>query len=244
VTVHDGFTLADLVSYTEKHNKANGEENRDGSDDNLSVNCGVEGPTDDAKTIALRQQLRRNHLACLMLAHGVPLLLAGDEVGNSQNGNNNTYCQDNEIGWVDWSQLGHEGEDLTDFIARLADLRRRFPQLRPRHWVEGKRPDGTYGALWLTPQATEMTESDWKFPNARFLSYVLEGRLGSEPLYIVLNAAPEPIKFKVPRWRDYNAWAPLLDTTDVHGTPQGELLLIGKLSEAPPLSALVFEGAR
>jgi isoamylase len=244
VTVHDGFTLADLVSYNEKRNMANGEDNRDGSDDNLSTNCGVEGPTDDQDIVALRHQLRRNQLACLMLAHGVPMLLAGDEVGNSQNGNNNAYCQDSEVGWVDWSQQGKEGADLTDFIARLADLRRRFPQLRPRHWVEGKRSDGTYGALWLTPQGTEMTETDWKFPNARFLSYVLDGRLGSEPLYIVLNAAPESIKFKVPKWLNYNAWAPLLDTTDIDGTPQGELLLIGKLSEAPPVSVQVFEGAR
>ena len=114
ITVHDGFTLADLVSYERKHNEANGEDNRDGSDDNYSTNCGVEGPTDDPQIVELRRQLRRNLLACLMLAQGVPLLLAGDEVGNSQGGNNNAYCQDNEIGWVDWSGLGREGEDLTD----------------------------------------------------------------------------------------------------------------------------------
>ena len=108
VTVHDGFTLADLVSYDAKHNEANGEDNRDGSDDNNSINCGVEGPTDDPAITALRRQLRRNQLACLMLAQGVPLMLAGDEVGNSQNGNNNAYCQDNEIGWVDWAGLSRD----------------------------------------------------------------------------------------------------------------------------------------
>ena len=107
-----------------------------------------------------------------MLAQGVPLLLAGDEVGNSQNGNNNAYCQDNPIGWVDWSALGRDGDDMTALVAQLA-LRRRFPQLRPRRWVEGRRPDGSFGVLWLTPQATEMTEQDWNFPEGRFLSYVL-----------------------------------------------------------------------
>ncbi len=117
--MHDGFTLADLVSYEHKHNEANGEENRDGSDENNSTNCGVEGPTDDPQIVELRRQLRRNLLSCLMLAQGVPLLLAGDEVGNSQGGNNNAYCQDNETGWVDWSGQGRDGEDMTLLIAQL-----------------------------------------------------------------------------------------------------------------------------
>jgi isoamylase len=245
VTVHDGFTLADLVSYNEKHNEANREDNRDGSDDNISTNCGVEGPTDDPEIIARRRQLRRNQLATLMLAHGVPLLLAGDEVGNSQGGNNNAYCQDSEIGWVDWSGRGQEGEDLTEFIARLAELRRRFPHLRPRHWVEGKRPDGWYGVLWLTPQATEMTENDWKFPNGRFLAYVLEAKSDGAPLFIVLNAAPETIAFKVPEWLGCSTWNPLLDTTVADGsTTSGAALKPGATSEAPPTSVLVFEGVK
>ena len=204
VTVHDGFTLADLVSYERKHNEANGEDNRDGSDDNYSTNCGVEGPTDDPAILELRRQLRRNHLASLMLAQGVPLLLAGDEVGNSQNGNNNAYCQDNPIGWVDWSALGREGDDMTDLIGQLTALRRRFPQLRPRAWVDGRRPDGSFGVLWLTPQATEMTEQDWNFPEGRFLSYLLGSpEQGEPPLYIVLNAAPETIEFTLPTLPDY-----------------------------------------
>ena len=123
VTVHDGFTLADLFSYNEKHNEANGEDNRDGSNDNHSNNCGDEGPTDDPAITALRRQLRNNQLACLLLAQGVPLILAGDEVGNTQDGNNNAYCQDNEIGWVDWEGLGREGDDLTDFVGHLTALR-------------------------------------------------------------------------------------------------------------------------
>jgi isoamylase len=244
ITVHDGFTLADLVSYNEKHNEANGEDNRDGSDENFSTNCGVDGPTDKPEVLALRRQLRRNQLASLMLAHGVPLLLAGDEVANSQSGNNNAYCQDNEIGWVDWSQLGVEGEDLTEFITRLSGLRRLFPQLRPRHWVDGKRSDGSYGALWLTPQATEMTEQDWKFHAAHFLAYVLAGPKGGSPLYIVLNAASEPIAFKVPQWPRCSSWNQLLDTTAMDGASHGEMLQVGQMSEAPPHSILVFEGVQ
>src|SRR5690606_36451051 len=144
-TVHDGFTLMDLVSYEAKRNDANGEDNRDGSDDNLSINCGHEGPTEDPAIRALRHQLRRNQLACLLLAQGVPLILAGDEVGNTQYGNNNTYCQDNEIGWVKWDGLGREGDDLVDFIGHLTALRRDFPQLRAGRWIDGRRADGTYG---------------------------------------------------------------------------------------------------
>jgi pullulanase/glycogen debranching enzyme len=156
VTVHDGFTLADLVSYESKHNEANGEDNRDGSDDNYSTNCGTEGPTDDAGILELRRQLRRNHLASLMLAQGVPLLLAGDEVGNSQNGNNNAYCQDNTVGWVDWSALGREGDDMSDLVGQLTALRQRFPQLRPRAWVDGRRP----GRLLRRPLADAAGDRD------------------------------------------------------------------------------------
>jgi isoamylase len=244
VTVHDGFTLIDLVSHNEKHNEANGEGNQDGSNDNFSTNCGVEGPTDDPDILALRHQLRRNQLASLMLAHGVPLLLAGDEVGNSQNGNNNAYCQDSEIGWVDWSARERDGNDLTAFIARLTDLRRRFRQLRPRHWVEGKRPDGSYGLLWLTPHATEMNEQDWNFPEGRFLAYVLDAARGGAPLYIVLNAAPEEIEFKAPPWPARRAWKLLLDTSAPDGGSPGKMLDVGAVSKAPPRSILVWEGVK
>ena len=172
VTVHDGFTLTDLVSYETKHNEANGEDDRDGSDDNNSINCGVEGPTDDEGIRAFRRQLRRNQLACLMLAQGIPLMLAGDEVNNSQAGNNNTYCQDNETGWIDWSALGSE-DDLTDFVGELTKLRRQFPQISQNNWLEGKGEDGSYGVKWLTPAGQEMSEEDWNFPDSRFVSYVV-----------------------------------------------------------------------
>ncbi|ETR78713.1 glycogen debranching protein [Afipia sp. P52-10] len=239
ITVHDGFTLADLYAYDTKHNEANGEDNRDGSDHNHSINCGHEGPTDDPDINALRRQLRKNQLACLMLAQGVPLLLAGDEVGNSQGGNNNVYCQDNETGWVDWTQLGTP-DDMTPFVATLTALRREFPQLRARHWVTGKRPDGSFGALWLTPQATEMTEADWNFPEGRFLSYAL-GPLDpvGATLFIVLNAAPEPIDFTLPKFDNCPTWTLRLDTTS--GKSGAVSLKAGTVTTAAPRSVIVYE---
>jgi glycogen operon protein len=241
ITVHDGFTLTDLYSYDTKHNEANGEDNRDGSGHNHSSNCGHEGPTDDPSILALRRQLRKNQLACLMLAQGVPLLLAGDEVGNSQGGNNNAYCQDNEIGWIDWSNLGKSPDDMTDFVGRLTGLRKRFPQLAPRHWVQGKRADGTFGVLWLTPKASEMTESDWNFPEGRFLSYVL-GPVGDGPtLYIALNAAPEAIEFILPELPGPSTWKLLLNTAD--DEPPITLFKFGAAMSAPPRSVIVLESA-
>jgi glycogen operon protein len=241
VTVHDGFTLADLVSYESKHNEANAEDNRDGSDDNQSNNWGVEGPTDDPNILKLRQQIRRNLLSCLMLAQGIPLLLAGDEVGNGQGGNNNAYCQDDPIGWVDWKGVGRDGDDMIALVAQLTKLRQEFPQLRAKHWVEGRRPDGSYGVLWLTPQAKEMTPSDWNFPEGRFLSYVL-GPLehGQAPLYIVLNAAPEAIDFVLPTMPDTSRWTARLNTA---AAPHQQDFTPGAKLQAPARSVLVFSGA-
>jgi len=242
ITVHDGFTLADLFSYNQKHNEANGEDNRDGSNDNHSNNCGHEGPTDDPAILALRNRLRKNQLACLMLAQGVPLLLAGDEAGNSQNGNNNAYCQDNETGWVDWQGLGRAGDDLVDFIGHLSELRRQFPQIRTHHWLDGRRLDGTYGVLWLTPAAEEMTESDWKFPEGRFLAYVLGAvEQGQPPIFIVLNAAPEEIAFKLPKLPEYSSWRQVLNTAETH--PNGVTFASGSATKAPPHAVLAFGGA-
>jgi isoamylase len=242
ITVHDGFTLADLFSYNQKHNEANGEDNRDGSNDNHSNNCGHEGPTDDPAILALRNRLRKNQLACLMLAQGVPLLLAGDEAGNSQNGNNNAYCQDNETGWVDWQGLGRAGDDLVDFIGHLSELRRQFPQIRSHHWLDGRRADGTYGVLWLTPAAEEMTEADWKFPEGRFLAYVLGAvQQGQAPIFIVLNAAPEEIAFKLPKLPEYSSWRQVLNTAETQSN--GVEFASGSETKAPPHAVLAFGGA-
>jgi isoamylase len=242
ITVHDGFTLADLFSYNEKHNQANGEDNRDGSNDNHSNNCGHEGPTDDPKIVALRRQLRKNQLACLLLAQGTPLLLAGDEVGNSQLGNNNAYCQDNEIGWVGWENLGKGAEDFTGFIAHLTELRRHFGQIRCQHWLDGRRTDGSYGVLWLTPAAEEMKEADWKFPEGRFLSYVLGPmEQGQAPIFIVLNATPEEIAFKLPKMTEYKSWRQLLNTADDNQASAD--FASGADTKAPPRSVLAFAGS-
>jgi glycogen operon protein len=172
----------------------------------------------------------------------VPLLLAGDEVGNSQSGNNNAYCQDNEIGWTDWSNLGKEGDDMTDFVGRLTRLRRRFPQLTPRHWVHGKKEDGSFGVLWLTPKAIEMTETDWNFPEGRFLAYLL-GAAGDAPtLYIALNAAPNAIELLLPQLPGTSsAWKLLLNTAD--DEPPVTFFKSGAAATAPPRSVIVMESA-
>jgi glycogen operon protein len=242
VTVHDGFTLADLVSYAHKHNEANGEDNRDGADENHSTNCGVEGPTEDSKIRELRRQLRRNLLACLLLGQGIPHLLAGDEVGNSQEGNNNAYCQDDRIGWVDWSGLGRDGDDMSGLVGRLVHLRQRFPQLRPRHFVSGRQPDGSYGVLWLTPRAIEMTEADWNFPEGRFLAYAL-GPLepASAPLFVVLNAAPQTIECQLPDLPGGARWT--LELNSVALEQKGHTFDAGSKWQAPARSVLVFSGA-
>lgn len=243
ITVHDGFTLQDLFSYNEKHNQANGEDNRDGSSDNHSSNCGHEGPTDDAAIMALRCRLRKNQFACLLLAQGVPLILAGDEVANSQNGNNNAYCQDNEIGWTSWNGLGRDGDDLTDFVGRLTTIRRDFAQLRSQDWVDGRRADGSYGALWLTPQANEMTPEDWNFPESRFLAYVLGPvAQGTAPIFIVLNAAPEDITFHLPRLPEYKAWRQLLNTAE--DAQSSAELASGSETSAASRSVLAFAGLK
>jgi glycogen operon protein len=241
ITVHDGFTLADLFSYNEKHNEANGEENRDGSPENYSINCGEEGPTNDETINALRRQLRKNQLTCLLLAQGVPLILAGDEVGNSQSGNNNAYCQDNEIGWIDWDNLKRTPDDMTKFIGQLILLRNSFPQIKSRRWVHGKCADGSYGVLWLTPEAEEMTEEDWNFPEGRFLSFVLGPRdHGQRPLLVVLNAAPESIEFMLPKFPECGGWTRELDTAR-DALPVGTVEP-GATEEALPRSVLVYAG--
>ncbi|MDO8878934.1 MAG: glycogen debranching protein GlgX [Pseudolabrys sp.] len=240
VTVHDGFTLTDLVSYENKHNDANGEDNRDGSDDNTSINCGVEGPTDDEGILAFRRQLRRNQLACLMLAQGVPLMLAGDEVNNSQSGNNNTYCQDNETGWVDWSALGSE-DDLTAFVGELTGLRRRFPQIGQDRWLEGQRDDGSYGVKWLTPAGQEMSEDDWNFPDSRFVSYVLAApEQNGAPLFVIINGADEDLEIVFPEWPDATHWRNVLDTA--MGEPQAILGDTGSPWTVRARAVLAFAG--
>ncbi len=246
VTVHDGFTLGDLVSYEHKHNEANKEDNRDGSDDNNSLNCGDEGPTDDAKILACRRLIRRNQLASLLLAMGVPLMLAGDEAANTQGGNNNAYCQDDEIGWVNWSKLGSEDDD-TEFVGAMTELRQRFGQLRTRHWLEGKNGDDTHDVIWLRPDAAEMGEEDWKFPEGRFLAYVLappktRDGTGGEPLFLVFNAAPEAIEVTLPSFNGVAKWSRVLSTADNSVMKEDVTEAPGAKLTAPASSILAFAG--
>jgi isoamylase len=192
VTVHDGFTLEDLVSYSSKRNEANGEENRDGTDDNRSWNCGAEGPTDEEDIVSLRKRQKRNLLATLFLSRGVPMLLAGDEIGRTQQGNNNAYCQDNEISWVDWTRA--DGE-LLNFVRLLLELRRELPALRRERYE--------HDIAWLTPHGGQMTEADWNLPYVRCLG----AQIGADMLFL-LNAHDGDIPFSLPE----GPWSVALDT--------------------------------
>ncbi len=223
ITVHDGFTMADLVSYDAKHNEANGEDNRDGTDDNRSWNCGVEGPTDDPQINALRARQRRNLLATLLLSEGVPLLLGGDELGRTQNGNNNAYCQDNELNWTDWSLAGTD-TDLSAFVAAMAQLRRRSPAL-----ARGRFP-GAGEIVWFAPDGNFMEPADWSEPYARAVGLATADGGGG----LLINSWWEPLQFTLPElMREPLPWL-VIDTTDaVVAEPQpltSELVTVGPRS--------------
>jgi isoamylase len=228
ITAHDGFTLHDLVSYNDKHNEANGENNRDGNDNNLSWNCGVEGPTDDAEVRALRARQMRNMLATLLLSQGIPMLLAGDEIGRTQRGNNNAYCQDNEISWIDWT-LGPEQRGLLEFVRRMIALRRAHPALRRRDFFQGRPIHGTgiKDIAWLKPDGVEMTDEEWGHEFARALGVYLAGAaLGEtdargrpvtdESFLLLLNAHHEPMPFRIPGYGS-GKWIALVDTARADG---------------------------
>lgn len=223
VTAHDGFTLHDLLSYNDKHNEANEEDNRDGTSNNLSWNCGVEGPTDDPEIRALRERQKRNLLATLLLSQGVPMLLAGDEHGHSQQGNNNAYCQDNDLAWLDWVWTPQR-EALTTFVQRVIALRRAHPSFRRCHFFEGKPIAGDMDrdVRWLKPDGSEMRPQDWSDGNARCLAMLMSGcglsdrgvhgeALKDDDFLFLFNAYHDKILFTLPLEKD-NAWRLLLDT--------------------------------
>ncbi len=229
ITSHDGFSLTDLVSYNDKHNEANGEDNRDGHNANYSWNHGAEGPTDDPAIQALRDRQRRNLLATLLFAQGTPLILGGDELGRTQQGNNNAYCQDNEISWFDWSGLGEDGDGLAflAFAKRLIELRKAHPVLRRPRFLHGQEQceHGLKDITWLSPSGAETSEDEWHDGEARCVGLLLNGRAGAyltadgdpaldDILLIVMNAQPEPVAFTLPELPGGRAWWRKLDTNE------------------------------
>ncbi|KAB7781498.1 MULTISPECIES: glycogen debranching protein GlgX [Xanthomonas] len=233
VTAHDGFTLHDLVSYAHKHNEANGEHNRDGSDNNISANYGVEGETDDEQINALRLRQMRNMLATLLLSQGTPMLLAGDEFGRSKGGNNNTYCQDNELTWLNW-EAGPRAHQLSAFVSRLTHLRAHYPLLHRARFFDGVYDEelGIKDVTWLAPDGEEMTEASWHDPHARALMMRLDGRAPSSglrqaasnvTLLMIVNGAVEDVPFTLPLVEGEH-WRVLIDTAErngEHGLPGG-----------------------
>jgi len=234
VTAHDGFTMADLVAYDHKHNEANGEDNRDGSDDNRSWNCGAEGPTDDPAILALRERQQRNFLATLLLSQGVPMLLAGDEFGRTQGGNNNAYCQNNEISWIAWPP-GQDDQDryetnssLLDYTRELISLRAGHPVFRRRRFFQGEsisgRRDQVGDIAWFTPGGEAMTDDDWTAGFAKSMTVFLNGdgiseldargqRVRDDSFLLLFNASESDLKFAIPPARYGEGWARVIDTS-------------------------------
>ena len=225
VTAHDGFTLADLVSYNEKHNDANGEDNQDGESHNRSWNCGAEGPTDDPAVNALRAQQQRNFLTTLLLSQGVPMISHGDELGRTQHGNNNVYCQDNELSWIDWV---HADADLIEFTRSVSALRAAHPVFRRRRFFSGlpvrrRGAEGLPDISWFAPDGSEMTEEDWETAFAKSVAAYLNGqgipdldvrgnRVTDDSFVLCFNAHHEPIEFTLPPAEFGAAWLPVIYT--------------------------------
>jgi isoamylase len=223
VTCHDGFTLHDLVSYDEKHNEANGEDNRDGEPHNRSWNCGSEGETDDPQIISIRKRQRRNFLATLLLSQGVPMILAGDELGRTQRGNNNAYCHDGPLSWIHWDTID---ADLRLFARKLVAFRLAHPVLSRRRWFEGRsiRGSNLTDIGWFKPDGTEMSDQDWNVAFARALGVFLNGdgidspgprgeQVVDDSFYVLFNAGSAPIDFVIPQSLDHEPWRRVLDTT-------------------------------
>jgi glycogen operon protein len=226
VTSHDGFTLNDLVSYNDKHNEANGDHNTDGDNHNLSWNCGVEGPTDDPSINALRQRQRRNFIATLFLSQGVPMIAGGDEIGRTQRGNNNAYCQDNEISWTHWN-LSDADRELFDFTCRAIAIMKEHPVLRRRTFLRGHRlkSTGEKDITWLAANGQEMTDAEWNAPHVKVLGAAFaggdlgevdpEGRpIVGEALTYLLNADADDVAFQLPSAHTATSWECLIDTAD------------------------------
>jgi len=249
---HDGFTLADLVSFNQRHNQANGEGNRDGHPESFSHNHGVEGPTNDLELETLRLRQRRNLITSVFLAQGTPMLQAGDELGRSQQGNNNAYCQDNELTWLDW-HIPPEEKGFRDWVKRIIAFRADHPVLR-RPWFMHHRQvsaeTGFADMQWFSPEGREMTPDDWENPANRALGMVLAGDLGSDhpdlgfvpddALLCVFNAEPEPVVFHTPEPRKPRGWSCSLDTASPERPAGAMVVAAGEPFTAEPRATYVF----
>jgi isoamylase len=253
ITAHDGFTLYDLVSYNEKHNEANGEDNRDGESHNRSWNCGVEGDTEDPQVLRLRRKQLRNFLATLMLSQGVPMLVMGDEMGRSQRGNNNPYCQDNEISWLNWD-LQEENEALLDFTRQLIDFRRKHPVFRRRKWFQGRaiHGSGVNDIAWFNPDGGEMTEEQWNIGYIKAIGIFLNGeeiaspgprgeRIIDESFLLFFNGHYEMLEFYIPKNLQDWEWLTIIDTTKPRFVQRGKRYASNKPVQVDGRSLVVVQ---
>jgi isoamylase len=240
VTAHDGFTLRDLVSYNDKHNEANGEDNRDGESHNRSWNCGVEGETTDPAVLTLRARQRRNFITTLLLSQGVPMILGGDEIGRTQRGNNNAYCQDTALSWFDWD---HVDEQFRDWCRMVTQLRRQHPVFRRRRWFQGRRIRGVEDLAWFRFDGGEMTEDDWETGFAKSIGVFLNGesitttdayggRIVDDSFFLVFNASETGLPWTLPGGKWGREWVVELDTALRH-EPGAELPAGGSLDLVP-----------
>ena len=249
ITAHDGFTLNDLVTYNDKHNEANGEENKDGSSDNRSWNCGVEGPTEDAEINTLRCRQMRNMLATLLLSQGTPMVLAGDEFGRTQKGNNNAYCQDNDISWLDWN-IQDSGKSLIEFVKMLTGLRHKYPIFRRNLFFTGEYVEDLEikDVTWINANGSEMTQEQWSDSNSRCFGMLLDGRAqttgikqrGHEAtMLMVINSFHDVVDFKLPESPGGEGWKILIDT-NIPDPPKARLFEIGDDYQVTGRSFLLF----
>jgi glycogen operon protein len=256
ITAHDGFTLRDLVSYNDKHNEANGEDSRDGTDDNRSWNHGAEGPSDDPEVTALRARQARNLLATLLLSTGTPMFTAGDDLWRTQHGNNNAYCLDDETSWVDWA-AGEDAEAMLAFTRRVVHLRAASPALRQPEFFEGRTtPTGKPDLVWFRPDAEEMAEKDWFDDDRRTLGMWIDGSnsqsrtregelMPDHSWLLLLHAGGEPIEVTLPGREYGSTFKPMLDTTSADGSPaKTRPLKAGARLTMAPRSLLLLRAPR
>jgi glycogen operon protein len=251
VTAHDGFPLRDLVSYNEKHNQANGEDNRDGESHNRSWNCGVEGPTDDPAVLALRARQQRNLMATLLLSQGVPMIAHGDELSRTQQGNNNAYCQDSDLAWIDWANVDN---DMLGFTRMLTGLRRKHPIFRRHRFFEGRRVDSWNDVpdiSWLRPSGDPMTDQDWQVGYAKTLTVVLNGaalderdRFGRQirdsSFAVFFNASELPAECVVPGRTTHARWRLVFDTATWPGPEPDTEVVAGAIWRVQARSVVVL----